>query len=151
MNHRIRELVKSARSDGPRIGLLSMYDVENNAVRILAATLRAAGHHVTEIYFKDWVSNHIFPPTEEELESLILGTFDATKEKITKEEEEELARQEAAAAAAAAALEESKQGASPAKKATPPVLAVETPTRAVRSSPTLPEPGPAALRFASQR
>lgn len=88
---------------------------------------------------------------EEELESLILGTFDSTKEKITKEEEEELARQEAAAAAAAAALEESKQGASPAKKATPPAPAVETPTRAVRSSPALPEPGPAALRFASQR
>ncbi|MCB9793046.1 MAG: cobalamin B12-binding domain-containing protein [Alphaproteobacteria bacterium] len=71
MNHRIRELVRAARGDGPRIGLISMYDVENNAVRILAATLRAAGHQVTEIYFKDWVSNHIFPPTDEELASLV--------------------------------------------------------------------------------
>jgi radical SAM superfamily enzyme YgiQ (UPF0313 family) len=47
-----------------------MYDVENNAVRILAATLRAGGHHVSELYFKDWISNHIDPATEEELELL---------------------------------------------------------------------------------
>ncbi|MCB9760319.1 MAG: cobalamin B12-binding domain-containing protein [Alphaproteobacteria bacterium] len=70
MNHRIRELVRAAKADGPRLGIVSMYDVENNAVRILAATLRAAGHHVTEIYFKDWISNHIFPATDGELDAL---------------------------------------------------------------------------------
>jgi hypothetical protein len=48
-----------------------MYDVENNAVRILAATLREAGHHVTEIYFKDWISNHLGPATETEYANLV--------------------------------------------------------------------------------
>lgn len=70
MNHRLENLVTVARRDGPRFALISTWDVENNALRILAATLRQAGHHVTEIYFKDWVSNHIFPPTPEELEHL---------------------------------------------------------------------------------
>lgn len=52
------------------IGLVSLYDIENNAVRILAAGLRRAGHHVAEIYFKDWRNNHFDPPTEHELASL---------------------------------------------------------------------------------
>jgi len=47
-----------------------MYDVENNAVRVLAATLREAGHHCTEIYFKDWISNHLDPATDVELAAL---------------------------------------------------------------------------------
>lgn len=47
-----------------------MYDVENNAVRILAATLRRAGHEVVEIYFKDWISNHLSPATDQELANL---------------------------------------------------------------------------------
>ena len=70
MNDRIESLVAKARAGGTRIGLVSMYDVENNAVRVIAATLRAAGHHVSEIYFKDWVSNHLFPATEDEYASL---------------------------------------------------------------------------------
>lgn len=71
MQHRLDSLARLARLDGPRIGIVSTWDVENNAVRILAATLRAAGHHTTEIYFKDWVSNHLDPAQEPELESLI--------------------------------------------------------------------------------
>ena len=44
MNHRLEKLAGDTRSHGPRIGLVSMYDVENNAVRVLAATLREGGH-----------------------------------------------------------------------------------------------------------
>lgn len=71
MSERLETLAQRCRGRGPRIGIVSMYDVENNAVRILAATLREAGHHVTEIYFKDWISNHLDPATDEELASLV--------------------------------------------------------------------------------
>ncbi|MFM7200102.1 MAG: B12-binding domain-containing radical SAM protein [Myxococcota bacterium] len=54
-----------------RFALVSMYDIENNAVRILAAGLRRAGHHCTEIYFKDWRNNHIDLPTPSELDHLV--------------------------------------------------------------------------------
>jgi radical SAM superfamily enzyme YgiQ (UPF0313 family) len=70
MNDRIAKLVESAKNRPVRVGVVSMYDVENNAVRILAATLRQGGHHVAEIYFKDWISNHLDPATDEELASL---------------------------------------------------------------------------------
>ncbi len=71
MQHRLDSLARNARLDGPRVGIISTWDVENNAVRILAATLRAAGHHVTEIYFKDWISNYLDPATDIELENLV--------------------------------------------------------------------------------
>jgi radical SAM superfamily enzyme YgiQ (UPF0313 family) len=67
---RVERLV-GKRRDGARIGILSTWDVENNAVRILAGTLRRGGHHVAEIYFKDWISNHIDPATDAELASLV--------------------------------------------------------------------------------
>jgi anaerobic magnesium-protoporphyrin IX monomethyl ester cyclase len=70
-NPRLERLFQKAHSDGARMGILSTWDVENNAVRILAATLRAAGHHCAEIYFKDWVSNHLDPASEEELATLV--------------------------------------------------------------------------------
>ncbi|NOY25968.1 MAG: hypothetical protein GXP62_08865 [Oligoflexia bacterium] len=70
MNHRLEALKRSAKKHGPRIGILSTWDVENNAVRILAATLRAQGHHVAEIYFKDWISNHLDPATDQQLANL---------------------------------------------------------------------------------
>jgi len=70
-NPRLARLFRQARLDGPRIALLSTWDVENNAVRILAATLRAEGHDVVEIYFKDWVSNHLAPATNQELATLV--------------------------------------------------------------------------------
>ena len=68
---RIQRLKDASSGRGPRVGIVSMYDVENNAVRILAATLREAGHHVTEIYFKDWVNNRFPWPAEVEVQSLI--------------------------------------------------------------------------------
>ena len=71
MQHRIDPLLRSARLDGPRVGIISTWDVENNAVRILAATLRHAGHHTAEIYFKDWISNTLDPASEEQLANLI--------------------------------------------------------------------------------
>ena len=73
---RIEALVKKASGRPVRVGIVSMYDVENNAVRILAGTLREGGHHVAEIYFKDWISNHLDPATDEELASL---NFPASK------------------------------------------------------------------------
>lgn len=69
--HRYDNMRRAAKVDGTRVGILSTYDVENNAVRVLAATLRAKSHHVTEIYFKDWVSNHLMAPTDAELENLV--------------------------------------------------------------------------------
>ena len=71
LNERLESLRANTSGRGPRIGIVSMYDVENNAVRILAATLRESGHHVSEIYFKDWISNHLMPASETELENLL--------------------------------------------------------------------------------
>jgi anaerobic magnesium-protoporphyrin IX monomethyl ester cyclase len=71
MQHRLDTLARVARRDGARVGIISTWDVENNAVRILAATLRHGGHHVAEIYFKDWISNHLDPATDEQLDNLI--------------------------------------------------------------------------------
>ncbi len=50
-----------------RLALISLYDLENNAVRILATYLRAGGHDVLEVYFKDWKNNGLPWPTDEEL------------------------------------------------------------------------------------
>ena len=40
-------------------------------MRILAASLREADHHCAEIYFKDWLSNHLDPATDVQLENLV--------------------------------------------------------------------------------
>ena len=70
MKHRLEALRRVSRLEEPRIAIVSMWDVENNAVRILAGTLRAAGHSVVEIYFKDWISNDLEPASDKQLESL---------------------------------------------------------------------------------
>ena len=70
MKHRLEKLRRNSRLEEPRIAIVSMWDVENNAVRILAATLRAAGHSVIEIYFKDWISNDLEPASDRQLENL---------------------------------------------------------------------------------
>lgn len=54
-----------------KVGLISLYDVENNAIRVLAACVRRAGYRVYEIYFKDWVNNSFDPPHPAELRNLI--------------------------------------------------------------------------------
>jgi len=51
--------------------LISLYDRENNAVRLLAAIARKQGHRVLEIYFKDWQNNNFIPPTDREKQNLI--------------------------------------------------------------------------------
>ncbi len=56
-----------------RIALISLYDVENYALRVLANTLRCAGHDALEIYFKDWKNNAFIEPTAIELEHLATG------------------------------------------------------------------------------
>jgi anaerobic magnesium-protoporphyrin IX monomethyl ester cyclase len=53
------------------LGLISLYDVENNAVRVLAACTRAAGYRTVEIYFKDWVNNSLDWPRPQELANLV--------------------------------------------------------------------------------
>ena len=53
------------------IGLVSIYDVENNAVRGIAAVLREHGFRVNEIYFKDWQNNRLNWPKPVELDNLI--------------------------------------------------------------------------------
>ena len=71
VKHRLDTLATVAARDGARIGIVSTWDVENNAVRILAACLREAGHHCAEIYFKDWLSNHLDPATDTQLDNLV--------------------------------------------------------------------------------
>jgi radical SAM superfamily enzyme YgiQ (UPF0313 family) len=56
---------------GATLALISMYDVENNATRILAAGARRAGHRVIEIFFKDWINNNFIPPSRFELDALV--------------------------------------------------------------------------------
>ncbi len=68
---RLARLRRDARLERPRVALLSTWDYENNAVRLLAAVLREAGHEVIEIYFKDWVSNHLEPATPREIDNLV--------------------------------------------------------------------------------
>ena len=70
MQHRLDKLLRQSRYDEPRLGIISLWDVENNAVRILAATLRAAGFEVVEIYFKDWISNALDPASDIQLDNL---------------------------------------------------------------------------------
>jgi hypothetical protein len=53
------------------VALVSLYDVENNAVRQLAAGLRQRGFEVAEVYFKDWRNNAIEWPTPLELDRLV--------------------------------------------------------------------------------
>lgn len=53
------------------MGFISLYDVENNAVRLLSACARQAGYRVVELYFKDWVNNKFIPPTEREIQNLL--------------------------------------------------------------------------------
>ena len=56
-----------------RIALISLYDVENYAVRVLANYLRTAGQPALEVYFKDWKNNAFVEPTAVELEHLAAG------------------------------------------------------------------------------
>ncbi len=60
------------RSDRFTVALISLYDLENNAIRQLASGLRHKGWRVLEIYFKDWRNNRLDPPTSSELR-LLLG------------------------------------------------------------------------------
>jgi anaerobic magnesium-protoporphyrin IX monomethyl ester cyclase len=53
------------------IAFVSLYVIENTGIRLLAAVLRGEGVRVHEIYFKDWVTNRVQPPTDEEVALLI--------------------------------------------------------------------------------
>lgn len=55
---------------GQTLALVSLYDIENNAIRQLAAAVREQGRRVVEVYLKDWKNNHIEEPTEYELGQL---------------------------------------------------------------------------------
>lgn len=63
-----------------RIALISIYDLENNAVRLLSSLLQKKGFYAAEIYFKDWKNNSFSPPTEKEI-SLLIDTL--RKKEIT--------------------------------------------------------------------
>ena len=53
-----------------RVALISLYDLENCAIRYLASFLRRSGHDALEVYFKDWKNNSMLWPTEQELQLL---------------------------------------------------------------------------------
>nr|MBC8453623.1 cobalamin B12-binding domain-containing protein [PVC group bacterium] len=57
--------------ENAKICLLSLYVIENSGIRLLAAILRKHGFRVHEIYFKDWYTNRIDPPTEKEIKALL--------------------------------------------------------------------------------
>ena len=54
-----------------RVALVSLYDLENYAVRVLAHFLRQRGHQVLELYFKDWKNNGLIWPSETELRNTV--------------------------------------------------------------------------------
>lgn len=54
-----------------KMGFISLYDIENNAARLLGACARQAGYQFTEIYFKDWINNKFDPPKDCEIERLL--------------------------------------------------------------------------------
>lgn len=56
-----------------RIAFISLYDLENNAVRQLAHYLRQQGHPALEVYFKDWKNNGLVWPSHAELRNLARG------------------------------------------------------------------------------
>lgn len=56
---------------GDAVALVSVYDTENNAVRQLAAGLRARGRRVVELYFKDWRNNRFEEPNDAEVKALL--------------------------------------------------------------------------------
>ena len=54
-----------------RLALVSLYDLENYAVRVLACYLRQRGHQVLEVYFKDWKNNGLIWPSDSELHNTV--------------------------------------------------------------------------------
>ncbi len=58
-------------SSRPTIGFISLYLVENRALRSLAAFLRERGVRVVEVYFKDWANNRLDNPSETEIGLLL--------------------------------------------------------------------------------
>ncbi|MDP8234641.1 MAG: radical SAM protein [Candidatus Saelkia tenebricola] len=61
------------------VGLMSLYTVENNGLRVLSSILRENGYRVIEIYLKDWKNNCLELPNEYEINSVIkiLKQYDA--------------------------------------------------------------------------
>jgi anaerobic magnesium-protoporphyrin IX monomethyl ester cyclase len=55
----------------PTVALLSLHDVENNAVRQLASASRAAGFRVLELYWQDWRNNRFEAGTAADEEALV--------------------------------------------------------------------------------
>lgn len=53
------------------VALVSLYVIENTGIRLLASVLRQRGVRVHEIYFKDWITNRVAPPREEEVRLLV--------------------------------------------------------------------------------
>ena len=53
------------------VAIISLYALENNGVRHVAASLREEGFRVTEVYFKDWVNNRFPWPEENEVQNLL--------------------------------------------------------------------------------
>jgi radical SAM superfamily enzyme YgiQ (UPF0313 family) len=68
---RTERLIADCRSNGVRVAIVSTFDVENNAVRVLAAEVRRRNHHAAEVYFKDWISNHLPVPTAADLKAFV--------------------------------------------------------------------------------
>jgi radical SAM superfamily enzyme YgiQ (UPF0313 family) len=54
-----------------RFAFMSLYDLENNAVRLLSAVTRREGIKTIEIYFKDWKNNAFTDPSEREIQNLL--------------------------------------------------------------------------------
>jgi anaerobic magnesium-protoporphyrin IX monomethyl ester cyclase len=55
----------------PVLALISLYTIENNGVRSIAAFLRQNNFEVYEIYLKDYINHAFIPPTETEYHNLL--------------------------------------------------------------------------------
>jgi len=64
-------MITMVRKKAVNVALVSLCDIENNAIRIIAALLRINHHKIIEIYFKNWINNYLSWPKEIELKNLI--------------------------------------------------------------------------------
>lgn len=54
-----------------KVGIISLYGIENSGVRYLSSMLKQSNHEVYLILFKKWINNNVCPPTDEEIRILI--------------------------------------------------------------------------------
>ena len=71
MKHRLEQLAGVAKRDGRSYGNCFHLGCGKQRRPYFGSQSREAGHHCAEIYFKDWLSNHLDPATDIQLDNLV--------------------------------------------------------------------------------